>query len=270
MGNRTVAENSANGSLNATLQEVLDILEAEDGKSFEDKKEDAIKLLRRIEDSPLADTLVELASSEMDAAKVKAIFWAHGSISTTDKTISLRQIESSDRGDFLDIQREYSVMKSMLKEEVYCDMVWKEHTEDKSLMCAILKNGTYIGYCGVNNITLEPWEIAIEIKPEWTKQGIGAIAVSAMLDQFKARLGNTTFKVRIDPSNSSSQKLFEKLGAVPRDIAELWIHDKKMLEQCEEDNLHYIDDRLIAVAEKFAVEPRKLLSHVLEYSLEWK
>ena len=25
-------------------------------------------------------------------------------------------------------------MKSMLKEEVYCDMVWKEHTEDKSLI----------------------------------------------------------------------------------------------------------------------------------------
>ncbi|MCI8388807.1 MAG: GNAT family N-acetyltransferase [Clostridiales bacterium] len=269
MGNRTVAENSAKGSLNATLQEVLDLLDAEDGKSFEEKKEEAIKLLRKAEDSLLSNTLVNLAISEKDTAKVKTMFWASGNVFSSDKTISLRQVDSSDRGDFLDIQREYSIVKSMLKEEVYCDMVWKEHTEDKSLMCAILKDETYIGYCGVNNTTLEPWEIAIEIKPEWTKQGIGVIAISAMLDQFKARLGKSTFKVRIDPSNFSSQKMFERLGAVPKGIAELWIHDQQMLEQCEEDNLHYIDDKIIAVAEKFAVEPRKLLSHVLEYYLEW-
>lgn len=269
MGNRSVAENSAKGSLNATLQEVLDLLEAEDGKSFEEKIEEAIKRLRKAEDSSLADTLVDLALAEKDAARIKTMFWASGNIFSSDETVTLRQVAASDRGDFLDIQREYSVMKSMLKEEVYCDMVWKEHTEDKSLMCSILKDGAYIGYCGVNNITLEPWELAIEIKPEWTKQGIGAIAITAMLDQFKARLGISTFKVRIDPSNFSSQKMFEKLGAIPNGIAELWIHDQKMLEQCEEDNLHYIDDKIIAVAEKFGVEPRKLLSHVLEYSLDW-
>lgn len=49
----------------------------------------------------------------------------------------------------------------------------------------------------------------------------------------------------------------------------LWIHDQEMLRQCEEDNLHHIDDNIIAVAEKFGVEPRKLLSHVLEYTLKW-
>ena len=34
-------------------------------------------------------------------------------------------------------------------------------------------------------------------------------------------------------------------------------------------NLEEIDDKLIQVAEKFGVEPRKLLSHVLEYELIW-
>ena len=120
MGNRTVAENSAKGSLNATLQEVLDLLETEDGKSFDEKKEEAIKLLRRAEDSPLADTLIDLALAEKDAAKVKTMFWASGNIFSSDETVTLRRVAPSDRGDFLDIQREYSVMKSMLKEEVYC------------------------------------------------------------------------------------------------------------------------------------------------------
>lgn len=269
MGNRSVAENSANESLNATLQEVLDLLEADDGKTFEEKRDAAIQLLRKSEESPLTDTLVNLALAEMDAHKIKAIFWQHGDIPSSDATVRLRQADNSDRNDFLDIQREYSVMKSMLKEEVYCDMVWKEHLEDKSLMCSILKNGSYIGYCGITNITVEPWEIAIEIKPEWTRRGIGAVAVSAMLDQIKARLGITAFKVRIDPGNFSSQKMFERIGAVPNGIGELWIHDQQMLEKCEEDNLHYIDDQIIAVAEKFGVEPRKLLSHVLEYTLTW-
>ena len=146
MGNRSVAENSAKGSLNATLQEVLDLLEAEDGKSFEEKKEEAIKRLRKAEDSSLADTLVDLALAEKDAAKIKTMFWESGNIISSDETVSLRQVSPSDRDDFLNIQREYSVMKSMLKEEVYCDMVWKEHNEDKSLMCSILKDGSYIGY----------------------------------------------------------------------------------------------------------------------------
>lgn len=270
MSNRTVAENSAKGSLNSTLQEVLDLLEANDGKTFEEKKDAAIQILKNAEDDPLADTLVGMALDEKNAANIKSMFWASGVIQSSNTNIVLRQVSSDDRKHFLDIQREYSVMKAMLKEEVYCDMVWKEHTEDKALMCAIVRDGAYIGYCGVNNITLETWEIAIELKPEWTKQGIGAIAISAMLDQFKARLGKTEFRVRIDPSNYASQRMFEKLGAVPKGIAELWIHDQKMLEQCEEDNLHYIDNKIIAVAEKFAVEPRKLLSHVLEYTLTWK
>ena len=269
MANGTVAENSAKESLNVTLQDVLDLLEADDGKSFEEKKDAAIQLLSKTKDEHLANTLVGLEAAERSVVKVKEMFWASGNFASSDETITLRPVNNSDREGFLDIQREYSVMKTMLKEEIYCDMVWKEHTEDKSIMCAILKDGGYIGYCGVNNITLEPWEIAIEIKPEWTKRGIGAIAVRAMLDQFKLRLGVVTFKIRIDPSNYSSQKMFERLGAVPNGIAELWIHDQEMLEKCEEDNLHYIDDKIIAVAKKFGVEPRKLLSHVLEYSLLW-
>ena len=42
MQKRSVAENSMKRSLDAVLQEVLDILEADDGKSFEEKKEAAV------------------------------------------------------------------------------------------------------------------------------------------------------------------------------------------------------------------------------------
>ena len=42
-----------------------------------------------------------------------------------------------------------------------------------------------------------------------------------------------------------------------------------LLTGCEEDNLHLIDADTISLAGKFGVEPRKLLSHILEYSLPW-
>jgi len=113
-------------------------------------------------------------------------------------------------------------------------------------------------------------EIAIELLPKWTNQGIGFQAITAMIDAIAIRLGVAEFRIRIDPGNQASQKLFEKLGAQPNGISEFLIHDQAALEKVEEDNLHLIDDDLIALAAKFGVEPRSLLSHVLEYTLVYR
>ncbi len=80
----------------------------------------------------------------------------------------------------------------------------------------------------------------------------------------------TEFRVRIDPGNKASQKMFEKLGATPNGVSEFLIHEQKALEKLEEDNLHLIDDDTVALAAKFNVEPRMLLSHILEYTLRWQ
>ena len=161
-------------------------------------------------------------------------------------------------------------MKSMLKEESYCDMIWNEHLEPKALMLTITKAGTYIGYCGIKNTTQKPWEIAIELLPQWTNRGIGRIAIPAMMAAIYERLNEMEYRVRIDPGNVPSQKLFEKLGAVPNGISEFLIHDQDSLKKVEEDNLHLIDEDTITLAAKFGVEPRALLSHVLEYTLIYR
>lgn len=148
-------------------------------------------------------------------------------------------------------------------------MIWSEHTEQKSLMLSIEKDGIYAGYCGIQDLSANIWEISIELLPEYTNQGIGFAAITAILNALRDRLGVSEYRVRIDPKNHASQRLFEKLGAVPNGISELWIHDAQGLEQLEVENIHLIDDALTAVAKKFAVEPRALLSHVLEYKLIW-
>ena len=59
-----------------------------------------------------------------------------------------------------------------------------------------------------------------------------------MMDAIAMRLGVSRFRVRIDPGNRASQKLFEKLGAKPNGVSEFLIHDQAALEKVEEDNLH--------------------------------
>ena len=80
----------------------------------------------------------------------------------------------------------------------------------------------------------------------------------------------TEFRVRIETDNYASQGLFEKLGAVPNGITEYALHREEDIKSYEDKNIHCIDSRMIELANKFNVEPRTLLSHILEYKLVWK
>lgn len=48
-----------------------------------------------------------------------------------DDTLVLRKVTSSDREGFLRLQREYFVMKSTLKEEIFRNEIWKDHLDSK-------------------------------------------------------------------------------------------------------------------------------------------
>ena len=269
MENKTVRKRAMQKSLDTILQEVLDVLEADDGKSFEEKKALAVDLLRNKEDSMLANKLVDLAIADTNAAQIKAAFWNTGEEFSTTDGLLLRRVKESDRENFLELQRVYSAMKSMLNQEAYCDMIWSEHAQQKSLMLSIEQDGAYVGYCGIQDVSKKVWEISIELVPDRVHQGIGFAALTAMLNELKERLWVNDFRVRIEPTNYASQRLFEKLGAQPNGISELWIHNQDDLDRLEKENLHHVDDALVAVAKKFSVQPQQLLSHVLEYKLFW-
>jgi len=255
--------------VNMVLQDALDILNADDGKPFEEKRAAVIELLTQKDNTEASQLLVERAIADKEGSEIKTAFWKFGFIIPASETIFLRPVEPNDRASFLSLQSTNSLLQSMEEKEPFLDLVWREHNEDKSLMLSIVKNGEYVGYCGIKNTAQPVWEIAIELLPEWRKHGIGFIALSAMLREMKSRLGVTQYIVRIEPTNLASQKLFEKLGATPYGIIDLWFHEQATIEKCEEAGQHLIDDDMIAVAKKFNVEPRKLLSHVLEYKLLW-
>ncbi|MCF2661165.1 GNAT family N-acetyltransferase [Pseudoflavonifractor phocaeensis] len=270
MDKETFAEYAVKNTIEDTLQEALDILDADDGKSFEEKREAIIEHLQKHREPVLVDALADLAIADKIGQQNKDEFWRYGEITCPGTSLILRKTDDTDRSGYIALQKEYCIMKSMLAEDAYCDMVWNEHVEPKALMLTIVQDGSYIGYCGIKNTTQTTWEIAVELLPQWTRQGIGYCAITAMMEAIAKRLGVNEFRVRIDPGNKASQKLFEKLGAQPNGISEFLIHDQDSLKKVEEDNLHLIDEDTITLAAKFGVEPRALLSHVLEYTLIYR
>lgn len=252
-----------------TIQKVADILESNDGRTFEEKKQEVINYLKGQEDTLLAEHLLKTAINEERAERWKEKFWESGDTLPGTEYMVLRKVCETDKVGFINLQKETSVLRSMLKEEVYCNMLWNEHTQKKSLMITIEVNGEYAGYCGINNLAQEHLEIAIELLKKWRHKGIGYIAISTLLSEIKSRMHINEFRVKIEPTNYASQRLFEKLGAVPYEIVEFMWHGETDILNCEKETVKSIDDKLIKVASKFNVDSRKLLNCVLEYKLDW-
>lgn len=264
----SVEENVRRAMTKAIFDEMLQMLEERNEKEI--SREELIARLKKIVAEPPKEKIERCRADDLQGRKIKERFWYEGDISCAGGAVVLRSVREGDRGGFLRLKRENAFLRTLPEEGTYQRWEWAEHNGDTSLMLSIVRNGQYIGYCGVKDTAEEPWEIAVELLPEWRRQGIGTAAVRAMLDAVGSRLGETAFRVRIDPANTASQRLFEKLGARPNGISEFLLHDEEAIMRCEEINLPRIDGRLIALAGKFGVEPRKLLSHVLEYTLRWE
>lgn len=269
MKNQSLAANAMKISIEDSIHKVMDIIEKEDGRTFEEKKKEAINFLKDKENTLLAERLIDIATNDEMGKKIYKKFWAMGECIITENEIILRKVQDSDKHIFIELQKENNIVKSMMKEEAYRNMLWNEHIEYKALMFSVIVDNEYAGYCGIKNTTHEQWEIAIEILNKWKHKGIGYRAISVMLDEIKNRLNVSEFRVRIDAENYPSQRLFEKLGAEPNGISEFLLHEEADIRRCEEENIHLLDERIQELAKQFNVEPRKLLSHVLEYKLTW-
>ena len=269
MKNQSLAANAMKISIEDSIHKVMNIIEKEDGRTFEEKKKEAINFLKDKENTLLAERLIDIATNDEMGKKIYKKFWAMGECIITENEIILRKVQDSDKHIFIELQKENNIVKSMMKEEAYRNMLWNEHIEYKALMFSVIVDNEYAGYCGIKNTTHEQWEIAIEILNKWKHKGIGYRAISVMLDEIKSRLNVSEFRARIDAENCPSQRLFEKLGAEPNGISEFLLHEEADIRRCEEENIHLLDERIQELAKQFNVEPRKLLSHVLEYKLMW-
>lgn len=120
-------------------------MKKEDGRTFEEKKSEAIQYLQTQTDTTLAKTLLKIAAEGEMGAWIKSIFWEQGETIRATATIVLRDVRDSDKPSFFKLQYRYSIIKSMLKDESSRELLWKEHISCRTLMCSIEYHGVYGG-----------------------------------------------------------------------------------------------------------------------------
>ena len=183
--------------------------------------------------------------------------------------IILRKAIEDDKEPYYQLKREYAYMKSAFSKPEYKDELWQEYLSEESLYYTIAKkeDNIFIGYCGVKNLNRKVWEIAIEIKSEYCHKGYGYSALKMYLETVAKISNRHEFSSRVDTDNIASQNLMGKLGFQPHGLSEFLLHKEEDKLAAEEEYKDKLDARYMALAEKFKVEPRRLLSHVLEYRI---
>lgn len=183
--------------------------------------------------------------------------------------IILRKAIEDDKEPYYQLKKEYAYMKSAFAKPEYKDELWKEYLSGESLYYTIAKkkDNIFIGYCGVKNLNRRIWEIAIELKSECCHRGYGYNALKMYLETVARISKRHEFASRVDEDNIASQNLMEKLGFQPYGLSEFLLHKEEDKLAAEEEYKDKLDERYMMLAKKFNAEPKRLLSHVLEYRI---
>ena len=193
------------------------------------------------------------------------------SVFVQDGVLSIRPISNNDTDFYVDIRMQYSAICRVIvdTDPQKRSKLLQEVCEPECFYCIIENSeGVSIGYLGIKDTRKEVWEIAIELDKQHTHQGYGSRSIKLYLNEISRVTGKKEFRATVEVDNLPSQRCFESIGAelVGLCPSEILVTEEEQA-RFEENNLNLIDNSLRALAERLGVEPRKLLSHVLEYRM---
>lgn len=149
--------------------------------------------------------------------------------------------------------------------------ILEEFNQEKALFMAVIRksDNKYIGYVGLKDTSKNLWEFCIELLPQYCRQGYGYSATKTFLKRVSEITRNPSqqFMALVEVDNIASQKLMLKLGGRLIDIYDVVFHNEEKAEKFEDEHLSEITEHMIKLADELMIEPRKLLSHVLDYRL---
>lgn len=250
------------------LLEELDILKKLNGEGKEVVSKEELLRVIEAKEKELLEEISYLEKKEASlAGGVYNLSLFDENILCENSDIILRKAIDDDKEPYYQLKREYAYMKSAFAKPEFKEELWQEYLSAESLYYTIAKkeDNMFIGYCGVKNLNRKIWEIAIEIKRDCCHQGYGYSVLKMYLEAVAKISKRHEFSSRVDTDNIASQKLMEKLGFQPYGLSEFLLHREEDQLAVEEEYKDKLDDRYMALAKKFNVEPRKLLSHILEY-----
>lgn len=188
-----------------------------------------------------------------------------------DGSLSLRPISKADMDFYVAIRAQYSLsFRVMLALETHKkEGLFLIDTGQPEEFFCIIETGAEkspIGYIGIKDTRTDSWEFAIELDGQYIGQGYGSESIRLFLNEVHRITGKADFQARVDTDNLQSQKSLEKIGAKLVGLCDgpiLKLPEEKKL--FEDKNLNLIDDHMRELADKLNVDPKKLLSHMLDY-----
>lgn len=186
-----------------------------------------------------------------------------------DDVIFLRPVCTEDYDSYIQCARENSDLGSKFYDnDENCRDFWEDLWKEESFWCGIIrkKDQKFIGYCGIKNTTYNIWEVGLELLIDSRNRGYGYRTINLFLNKISEITTEDQFQCLVEVDNIACQLLMKKMHARLIDIQE-WLFNEEEALEFEEGHLDEIDDHMIELAEYLEVEPRKLLSHVLDYRI---
>lgn len=185
-----------------------------------------------------------------------------------DDIILLRNCKDSEKEKYIQIKKENTDTPDYYDNESASDIAWNSFKEEHTFCCSVIRksDNEFMGYISIKDTRSNLWEIAIELLKEYCHKGYGSTVISLFLPAISKITNKTQFQALVETDNIPSQLLMEKLGARLIDIYDYTFQgDEDAATAFEEKYLAEITERMVMLAEQIQVEPRKMLSHVLDY-----
>ena len=213
-----------------------------------------------LEDKERHETVYEPKAWDFSVEKQMSVF------ASADEFV-LKPFTPADKSFFYQVSRQYASQPLQIIFSEENDYHWNETQNEHTFYCIAEKSGYPIGYIGIKDTRKAIWEIAIELDRQHCNHGYGPKIILLFL----SRLSEITLKdyycAKVEVDNIASQKCMEKIGAKLIGLADNFFRGPIEKERFESENLDSINDNMIALAKRLNVEPRNLLSHVLEYEI---
>ena len=222
-------------------------------------------MLEKLEAMKTERSSAAINSSERhawDFTKEKAL-----PVFATDGEIQLRPFRESDKPTYYSIRKQWFLVApdSMFDED--SDILWNHAMEESAFFCMAEWRGISVGYVAIHDTRESTWELAVEFDKQYCYKGLGPKCILLFLREIEKHTMISLFRARVEVDNLACQKCMAKIGASLVGLSEGILKTDEEQSHFEDENLEKIDDHMRDLANALNVEPRKLLSHVLEYEI---
>ena len=247
---------------NQILQSILSELNsASSGKPLQREK-----ILEILDDIPRENNLDSPEKSGWDFTREKNL-----PVLAFDQTVRIRPMTPNDCNFYAGIRKQYSAMPRMWENpELNRECFPKDTQKDNMLFCVIetAADKFPVGYIGLKDTSKDIWEIAIELDQDHCYQGIGTSSIRLFLSEIHRITGKEQFQSVVEVDNLPCQRCMEKLSAQLVGLCEnkIFRTEEERL-RFENENIERINEHIITLTKRLGVEPRTLLSHLLDYRI---